>query len=239
MNRGWVIPAEGKNILTNKKQTAGKRILTAQESNSDGPDAPHWYRSPQEQMEFVSRVWPKVPIPEPPKDFAPKRKGEVLLLHVPCSVSKLWDYIFEYQHDYIEGRENVESNWGTRFLSSIHANSYRTLPAWVAFDPDIELEKRVEDSYNKENIAGVEVLSAILQFPDLPFVWDNIGFGVCAAGCRDERDKLLGFYLSVHAHEVRVPGGLESAYCRKLEPVYISKSGSLVDEVAFPTVRRV
>ena len=239
MNRGWVIPAEGKNILINKKQPAGRKKLTPQERNNDGPTVPYWYRSPQEQMKFASRVWPKVSVPEPPKDFVPRTKGEVLLLHVPCSVSRLWGYIFEYRHDYIAGNENVESSWGVRFLPSVHANSYRALPAWVAFDPYNGVGRRAENFLDKENMAGAELLSAILQFPDLPFVWDKNGFGACAAGCRDEKTgKLLGFYLSTHEFEVHIPGGLESVYRRKLEPLYVSES-SLVDQIAFPTARRV
>lgn len=215
--------------MNRKLKSAGRKIPIKQEGSDDqGPALPFWYRSPARQMEFVSRAWPDVAIPEIPEDFTPKTKDEVLLLHVPRSVSELWWHISMGRHDdYIIGDQYVEKYWHQDIKTSPKADLYRGRATWVAFDPNNGLGRTVEDFYDEDHMAGVEVLSAILQFPKWPLIWtsDHL-FGVCVVGCRSKKGEPLALHLGVRTDP------------RKLEPHYMSES-SRMDKVAFPTVRRV
>ena len=56
-----------------------------------GPSMPSWYVSPEQQLARARQLWPNAVLPEPPKEFTPRTKSEVLLLHVPDSFDSLWD----------------------------------------------------------------------------------------------------------------------------------------------------
>ena len=51
---------------------------------------PSWWRTPDQQLEQARQLWPGRELPEPPKEFTPRTKSEVLLLHVPDTFDSLW-----------------------------------------------------------------------------------------------------------------------------------------------------
>lgn len=216
--------------MIRKRKPIGKRRLTPQEGGSERRLMPAWYRAPKDQIKYAQEIWPGIKIPMPPEKFTPRTKGEVLLLHVPKHIGELWYLIGDTDspRSYEIGTENVVSEWYNYIKLSEKAIDYQAKPAWVAFDPDNGLGKSLKDFYNEENMAGSEVLSAILQFPNLPLMWENDRkMGVCAVGCRSgENGSTLGFYLSV----MREP--------RRLEPLHVSKDSGM-RFIVFPTVRRV
>ena len=54
---------------------------------------PTWWRTPEQQLARARQLWPNAVLPEPPKEFTPRTKSEVLLLHVPDSFDSLWDKV--------------------------------------------------------------------------------------------------------------------------------------------------
>ena len=54
---------------------------------------PTWWRTPEQQLARARQLWPNAVLPEPPKEFTPRTKSEVLLLHVPDTFDNLWNLV--------------------------------------------------------------------------------------------------------------------------------------------------
>ena len=95
---------------------------------------PTWWRTPEQQLERARRLWPNAVLPEPPKEFTPRTKSEVLLLHVPDSFDSLWDKVVA-PTGYTKYRwEGVKSD--KRNLRLAPGKVEFTQPVWLAFDPE-------------------------------------------------------------------------------------------------------
>lgn len=132
---------------------------------------PSWWHTPEQQLERARQLWPNAVLPEQPKEFTPRTKSEVLLLHVPDSFDSLWDKIDAprgYTKCWWEGvksdKENLRLSPNKReFAESI----------WLAFDPEHGEGERPENFWGQDSLAASEVLSALIQFPEWSLTWLN------------------------------------------------------------------
>ena len=155
--------------------TAVKRALQdiIIESEFFGPsyDLPSWWRTPEQQLARARQLWPNVVLPEPPKEFTPRTKSEVLLLHVPDSFDSLWDKVdapvghTKYRLDRVKSDE--------RNLRLSPNKSEFTEPVWLAFDPEHGKGERPDSFWSREDLAASEVFSALIQFPEWSLAWFN------------------------------------------------------------------
>lgn len=144
------------------------------------PHGPSWYRSPDQQLERARQLWPHKHLPSPPSSFKPRTETEVLL-HVPDALDALWGMVLRLGV--------VECSFPTieEFVRSTERQLEGSIVKWVAFDPEYYLGN-VDLTYvdNAEVIAGHEVLSAMIQFPEWMLTWSQNG-----------TSPLLGGYLMV------------------------------------------
>jgi|GEM_PF-926830 len=132
---------------------------------------PTWWRSPEQQLARARQLWPNAVLPEPPKEFTPRTKSEVLLLHVPDSFDSLWDKV-DAPTDYTKHRwEGVKSD--KRNLRLASGKVEFTQPVWLAFDPEHGKGERPDSFWGQADIAASEVFSALIQFPEWSLVWFN------------------------------------------------------------------
>lgn len=132
---------------------------------------PTWWRTPEQQLERARQLWPDAVLPEPPKEFTPRTKSEVLLLHVPDSFDSLWDKAIA-PTGYTKYRwEGVKA--GKRNLRLSPNKREYTQPVWLAFDPEHGKGERPDSFWGQADIAASEVFSALIQFPEWPLAWFN------------------------------------------------------------------
>lgn len=132
---------------------------------------PSWYVLPEQQLARARQLWPNAVLPEPPKEFTPRTKSEVLLLHVPDSFDSLWDKV-DAPTGYTKYRwDGVKSDKRTLRLAPNKVEF--TQPVWLAFDPEHGKGERPESFWGQDDIAASEVLSALIQFPDWNLSWFN------------------------------------------------------------------
>lgn len=132
---------------------------------------PTWWRTPEQQLERARQLWPNAVLPEPPKEFTPRTKSEVLLLHVPDTFDSLWDKVVA-PTDYTKYRwEGVKSDRRNLRLSP-NKREY-TEPVWLAFDPERGKGERPDSFWGQADTAASEVFSALIQFPEWSLAWFN------------------------------------------------------------------
>ena len=133
---------------------------------------PTWWRTPEQQLERARQLWPNAVLPEPPKEFTPRTKSEVLLLHVPDTFDSLWDKVVAPE-GYTKYRgEGVKADKRNLRLATKGGESY-VVPVWLAFDPERGKGKRPDSFWGQADTAASEVFSALIQFPDWPLAWFN------------------------------------------------------------------
>lgn len=158
---------------------------------------PSWYVSPEQQLERARRLWPNTVLPEPPKEFIPRTKSEVLLLHVPDSFDSLWGKVVTPTKDgvsYIKSRfDFVESD--KRNLRLTPGKVEYMEPVWLAFDPEHGKGERPDSFWGRADLAASEVLSALIQFPEWSLTW-FMG-GVSAPNLTGYQLKRKGIWSSV------------------------------------------
>lgn len=136
---------------------------------------PTWWRTPEQQLDRARQLWPNAVLPEPPKEFIPRTKSEVLLLHVPGSFESLWGKVATPHKDgvsYIKcpWHSVKADNWNLRLAPN---KVEYTEPVWLAFDPEHGKGERPDSFWGQTNIAASEVLSALIQFPEWSLAWLN------------------------------------------------------------------
>ena len=132
---------------------------------------PTWWRTPEQQLERARQLWPNAVLPEPPKEFTPRTKSEVLLLHVPDSFDSLWDKVVAPE-GYTKYRwEGVKADKRNLRLSP-NKREY-TQPVWLAFDPERGKGERPNSFWGQADTAASEVFSALIQFPEWSLAWFN------------------------------------------------------------------
>ena len=132
---------------------------------------PTWWRTPEQQLARARQLWPNAVLPEPPKEFTPRTKSEVLLLHVPDSFNSLWDKV-DAPTGYTKYRwDGVKSD--KRNLRLAPNKVEYTEPVWLAFDPERGKGERPDSFWGQADTAASEVFSALIQFPEWPLAWFN------------------------------------------------------------------
>ena len=130
---------------------------------------PTWWRTPVQQLERASQLWLFITLPDPPKVFTPQTESEILLLHVPDSFDGLWNLAVA-PAGYTKCRwEDIRAD--SRNLRFTSKKREYTEPVWLAFDPEHGKGERPDSLWGNANLAGSEVLSALIQFPDWPLAW--------------------------------------------------------------------
>ena len=152
---------------------------------------PSWHRTPAQQLARARQLWPDVVLPEPPVDFVPRSKTEVLLLHVPLSFDQLWEAITP-PAGYSKWRSDYVLAGKLRLAPGVPT---RTTAVWLGFDPEHGKGERPDQLWGNPELAASEVLSAVIQFPDWPLSWFN---GASAP-------NLSGFQLEYSGKWLRVP----------------------------------
>lgn len=140
---------------------------------------PSWWRTPEQQLERARQLWPGRELPEPPEEFLPRTKSEVLLLHVPDTFDSLWDKVVAPQKDgvsYTKHRwDSVKTNMRNLRLAQ-DENGYTakveyTQPVWLAFDPEHGKGECPDSFWGQADCAASEVFSALIQFPEWSLAW--------------------------------------------------------------------
>jgi hypothetical protein len=140
---------------------------------------PEWWRTAEQQLKRARQLWPDTTLPEPPKNFRPRKSSEVLLLHVPDTFDSLWDKV-------VGPPGHIKQQWQRVNVDKQHLRlspkkDEYTKPVWLSFDPeygideDDEVVEDVDDVMIVDvvNYAASEVLSALIQFPDWPLWWSK------------------------------------------------------------------
>ena len=169
----------------------------------DAINQPSWHRTPAQQLARARQLWPDVVLPEPPVDFVPRSKTEVLLLHVPLSFDQLWEAITP-PAGYSKWRSDYVLAGKLRLAPGVPT---RTTAVWLGFDPEHGKGERPDQLWGNPELAASEVLSAVIQFPDWPLSWFN---GASAP-------NLSGFQLEYSGKWLRVPCLIRWGVDRQLE----------------------
>lgn len=96
---------------------------------------PSWWRSPEEQLAKACQLWPNAVLPEPPREFVPRTRSEVLLLHVPDTTDRYLRLIAEANEGIFEAEEGVTNNLAIHGQLAPNKVEF-TQPVWLAFDPE-------------------------------------------------------------------------------------------------------
>lgn len=131
---------------------------------------PSWYVSPEQQLERARQLWPGMDLPEPPKEYELLSAAEVLLLHVPDTFDGLWDkveapagFAKKLSSDLKPDRRNLRMTPG----KALHSR-----PSWLAFNTEYGAGVAPSHLWPKAtDLAGPEVLSALIQFPNWCLSW--------------------------------------------------------------------
>ncbi len=135
------------------------------------PSMPSWYVSPEQQLARARQLWPNVVLPEPPKEFTPRKKSEVLLLHVPDTFDNLWNLV-NAPEGYTKYRWGGVKADKRNLRLSPNKREY-TEPVWLGFDPEHGRSERPDSFWGQADTAASEVFSALIQFPEWPLAWFN------------------------------------------------------------------
>ena len=154
---------------------------------------PTWWRTPEQQLARARQLWPNAVLPEPPKEFTPRTKSEVLLLHVPDTFDSLWDKVNAPTGYTKYRRDGVKSD--KRNLRLAPNKVEYTEPVWLAFDPERGKGERPDSFWGQADTAASEVFSALIQFPEWSLAWFN---GASAP-------NLTGYQLKYDGNWSRVP----------------------------------
>lgn len=158
---------------------------------------PTWWRTPEQQLERARQLWPNAVLPEPPKEFTPRTKSEVLLLHVPDTFDSLWDKVVAPTKDgvsYTKFRsEGVKADKQNLYLAPNKVEF--TEPVWLAFDPEHGKGERPDSFWGQADCAASEVFSALIQFPEWSLAWFNSA----------SAPNLSGYQLKYDGNCPRVP----------------------------------
>lgn len=131
---------------------------------------PSWWRTPEQQIERARSLWPDVILPIPPKRFNPSQaRCEVLLLHVPDSFESLWS-----KATAPDGYEKADMPELGHLYCAPNKVKYSD-PVWLLFDPERGKGESPDTFWYQADVAGPEVLSAIIQFPQWPLMWYGKG----------------------------------------------------------------
>jgi hypothetical protein len=199
------------------------RGLTIAESHQvyDTPP-PSWWRTPEQQLERARELWPDAVLPEPPKMFVPRTSTEVLLLHVPDDLQKLWSMVAIPEGYSKHGWPHLI----TRLSPDVREH---TRPVWLAFDPEHGRGVNPVSLWGQKNLAASEVISALIQFRNWPLAWSRDGSST----------PLLSGYQSKHDDWSFVPNLLRVAHdsCPFIELGNVYVNGSTSDYWASPTAR--
>ena len=130
---------------------------------------------PEQQLARARQLWPNTVLPEPPKEFTPRTKSEVLLLHVPDTFDSLWDKVVAPTKD---GVGYTKYQWegfkaDKRNLRLSPNKREYTEPVWLAFDPEHGKGERPDSFWGQDDTAASEVFSALIQFPEWSLAWFN------------------------------------------------------------------
>lgn len=132
---------------------------------------PTWWRTPEQQLERARQLWPNAVLPDPPKEFTPRTKSEVLLLHVPDTFDSLWDKVVA-PDGYTKYRwEGVMADKPNLRLAPNKVEF--AAPVWLAFDPERGEGERPDSFWGQADTAASEVFSALIQFPEWSLAWLN------------------------------------------------------------------
>lgn len=132
---------------------------------------PSWYVSPEQQLARARQLWPNAVLPEPPAEFTPRTKSEVLLLHVPDTFDSLWDKVVA-PTGYTKYRwEGIKAD--KRNLRLAPNKVEFAAPVWLAFDPERGKGERPDSFWGQADTAASEVFTALIQFPEWPLAWFN------------------------------------------------------------------
>lgn len=130
---------------------------------------PTWWRTPEQQLARARQLWPNVVLPESPKEFTPRTKSEVLLLHVPDTFDSLWDKV-DALDGYTKCRwDGVKANRRNLHLAPNKVEFAQ--PVWLAFDPEHGKGERPRSFWGQADLAASEVFSALIQFPEWSLMW--------------------------------------------------------------------
>lgn len=132
---------------------------------------PTWWPAFEQQLERSHRLWTNTALPEPPKVFRPRTEFEVPLLYVPDTFDNLCNMV-----DTPEGYAKFHRGAVTANEQNLRLAPNKveyTEPVWLAFDPEHGKGERPDSFWGQADIAGKEVLSALIQFPEWVHAWFN------------------------------------------------------------------
>lgn len=132
---------------------------------------PTWWRTPEQQLARARQLWPNTVLPEPPVEFTPRTKFEVLLLHVPDTFDSLWGKVVAPEGYTKHRGEGVKAD--KRNLRLAPNKVEFAVPVWLAFDPERGKGERPDSFWGQADLAASEVFSALIQFPEWPLAWFN------------------------------------------------------------------
>ena len=143
-------------------------------------DTPTWWRNPEQQLERARQLWPNAVLPEAPKEFTPRTKSEVLLLHVPDTFDSLWDKVGAPTKD---GVSNIKYRTDKCLVEVFKFDKGNlrlapgkvefAAPVWLAFDPEHGYGEPPSSLWGQADLAASEVFSALIQFPEWSLAWFN------------------------------------------------------------------
>ena len=166
---------------------------------------PTWWRTPEQQLKRARQLWPNAVLPEPPKEFTPRTKSEVPLLHVPDTFDSLWDKVVAPEGYTKYSGEDIEAD--KRNLCLAPGKVEFTAPVWLAFDPERGKGERPDSFWGQADTAASEVFSALIQFPEWSLEWLN---GASAP-------NLSGYQLKYDGNQSGVPRLNRRVFVRELQ----------------------
>ena len=152
---------------------------------------PTWWRTPEQQLERARQLWPNAVLPEPPAEFTPRTKSEVLLLHVPDTFNSLWNKVAA-PTGYTKYRWDSVKSYKRNLRLAPNKVEY-TQPVWLAFDPEHGKGKRPDSFWVQADLAASEVFSALIQFPEWSLAWFNGASAPNLTGYRLEYDGIWSY----------------------------------------------
>lgn len=185
---------------------------------------PSWYVSPEQQLARARQLWPNAVLPEPPAEFTPRTKSEVLLLHVPDTFDSLWDKVVA-PTGYTKYRwEGIKAD--KRNLRLAPNKVEFAAPVWLAFDPERGKGERPDSFWGQADTAASEVFTALIQFPEWPLAWFNGASAPNLSGYQLKYDGNWSLVPALHRWDVDRQLGLHGRW-----------AGNRIDRWSSPSVR--
>jgi len=136
---------------------------------------PEWRVAPSVQLEKTKALHYDIKLPNPPDYFYMLSETEYPMLHVPGSFEFLWSKITISKDYLLTSRHSLRSTF--KNLELVEQRSEFKEPIWLIIDLEFGKGKKPNDvwSGNTNGLlpAASEVLSALIQFPNLPRHWPN------------------------------------------------------------------